>query len=311
MGSARRVRLSARRTERVPRRLWDLLRGRGVLAVHRSADHRVRGEPAGAKPEQRRSPAFYLDDGFPAANVVRPPFINPTFANGTNILAVAPDGLTLPRFQNWSVTYQRQLTENMMLDVSYIGNRGSRLNHHFNTLGVNANMNDPSVLVARRHGAAVGHQFAGGTGGRHHTSISRIRRQRGTGAQKVPPVPADRVARRAERQEPVSRARTRARTPLLARPAGARRLHLLAAEEQRRRERAGRYRQQRRRAESGRPDPSGHSARTTRRTSSWSDSPGRFPARRGGHRHGRKRYSAAGTSPAFSATKAAGPSTSS
>jgi hypothetical protein len=34
----------------------------------------------------------------------------------------------------------------MMLDVSYIGNRGSRLNHHFETLGVGANMNDPSVL---------------------------------------------------------------------------------------------------------------------------------------------------------------------
>jgi hypothetical protein len=91
-------------------------------------------------------PAFYLDNGFPAANVVRPPFIDPSFANGTNVLAVARDGLTLPRFQNWSVTYQRQLTDNMMLDVSYIGNRGTRLNHHFNTLGVDANMNDPSVL---------------------------------------------------------------------------------------------------------------------------------------------------------------------
>ena len=97
-------------------------------------------------------PAFYLDDGFPAENVVRPPFINPGFANGTNVLAVAPDGLTLPRFQNWSVTYQRQLTDNMMLDVSYIGNRGSRLNHHFLTKGVDANSNDPSVLSL---GAAV------------------------------------------------------------------------------------------------------------------------------------------------------------
>jgi hypothetical protein len=98
------------------------------------------------------SPAFYLDDGFPQKNIVRPPFINPTFANGTSPLAVAPDGLTLPRFQNWSVTYQRQLTDNMMLDVSYIGNRGSRLNHHFRTLGVDANQNDPSVLGL---GAAV------------------------------------------------------------------------------------------------------------------------------------------------------------
>ena len=92
-------------------------------------------------------PAFYLDDGFPQDRVVRPPFINPAFANNNNVIAVPPDGLTLPRFQNWSVTYQRQLTENMMLDVSYIGNRGSRLNHHFQTLGVDANMNDPSVLA--------------------------------------------------------------------------------------------------------------------------------------------------------------------
>ena len=78
--------------------------------------------------------------------MIQPPFIDPTFANGTAPLAVAPDGLTLPRFQNWSVTYQRQLTDNMMLDVSYIGNRGTRLNHHWQTLGVDANMNDPRVL---------------------------------------------------------------------------------------------------------------------------------------------------------------------
>jgi hypothetical protein len=98
------------------------------------------------------SPAFYLDNGFPANRVVRPPFIDPTFANGTAPLAVSPDGLTLPRFQNWSVTFQRQLTDNMMLDVSYIGNRGSRLNHHFQTMGVDANQNDPRVLAL---GAAV------------------------------------------------------------------------------------------------------------------------------------------------------------
>jgi hypothetical protein len=34
-----------------------------------------------------------------------------------------------------------------MVDVSYIGNRGSRLNHSWQTLGVGANMNSPSVLA--------------------------------------------------------------------------------------------------------------------------------------------------------------------
>jgi Carboxypeptidase regulatory-like domain/TonB dependent receptor len=98
------------------------------------------------------SPAFYFDQGFPQSRVELPPFISPTVGLGTAPIAVAPDGLTLPRFQNWSVTYQRQLTDNMMVDVSYIGNRGTRLNHHFQTLGVDANMNDPSVLAL---GAAV------------------------------------------------------------------------------------------------------------------------------------------------------------
>jgi hypothetical protein len=91
-------------------------------------------------------PAFHLDQGFPQDRIFQPPFIDPSLQNNNNIVAVTPDGLTLPRFQNWSVTYQRQIAANMMLDVSYIGNRGSRLNHHFETLGVEANMNHPDVL---------------------------------------------------------------------------------------------------------------------------------------------------------------------
>ena len=35
----------------------------------------------------------------------------------------------------------------MMLTTSYIGNRGSRLNHHWQTYGVDANMNHPDVLA--------------------------------------------------------------------------------------------------------------------------------------------------------------------
>ena len=92
-------------------------------------------------------PAFLLDQGFPVQNIVQPPSLDPSQANGTAPIAVAPNGLTLPRFQNWSVTYQHELTSNMMLDVSYIGNHGSRLNHHLEREGVNANMNDPSVLA--------------------------------------------------------------------------------------------------------------------------------------------------------------------
>ncbi|HEY1302913.1 MAG TPA: TonB-dependent receptor, partial [Vicinamibacterales bacterium] len=92
-------------------------------------------------------PAFLLDQGYPANTIQQPPFIDPTFGLGTAPIAVAKDGLTLPRFQNWSITYERELTSNMMVDVSYIGNHGSRLNHSWQTLGVDANMNAPSVLA--------------------------------------------------------------------------------------------------------------------------------------------------------------------
>jgi len=93
-----------------------------------------------------RFPSYHLDSGFPAEQIRRPPFVDPTFQNGGNILWVPEDGLTLPRFQNWSLTVKRRLTDNIMLDVSYIGNRGSRLNHHWQRNGLAANMNDPAVL---------------------------------------------------------------------------------------------------------------------------------------------------------------------
>jgi hypothetical protein len=97
-------------------------------------------------------PAFLLDDGFPQDVITLPPFIDPTFQNGQDILWVPEDGLTLPRFQNWSLTVKRQLTDNIMLDLSYIGNRGSRLSHDWQTRGLAANLNDPAILGL---GAAV------------------------------------------------------------------------------------------------------------------------------------------------------------
>jgi hypothetical protein len=92
-------------------------------------------------------PAFALDSGFPQSAINFPPFIDPTIANGGDALAVAKNGLTLPRYQNFSLTVERQLTNNMNLDVSYIGNRGTRLTDHWQRAGVAANMNDPSVLA--------------------------------------------------------------------------------------------------------------------------------------------------------------------
>jgi Carboxypeptidase regulatory-like domain len=91
-------------------------------------------------------PVFQLDDGFPADKIRRPPFIDPSFANGTSPTVYPQDGLTLPRYQNWSLTFQHQLQDNLVVDVSYIGNRGTRLPAEWTYLGTAANMNNPSVL---------------------------------------------------------------------------------------------------------------------------------------------------------------------
>ena len=224
-------------------------------------------------------------------------------------LAVAPDGLTLPRFQNWSVTYQRQLTDNMMLDVSYIGNRGSRLNHHFRTMGVDANQNDPSVLGL---GAAV--------------LQSDINSPEAQAAGIAPPYPgfvgnvAQALRKYPQYQQIVWRGV----------PTGKSQYHALELVLERRFSRGlqarvaytysrlknngaenaqgddggnGRFRIRETRS-------SGHSARTTCRTCFWWASPGRSPARRGCRRRGRKPSSVGGMSPASSATKAGVRSTS-
>jgi len=91
------------------------------------------------------TPAFFLDNGIPQDVVRMPPFIDPAFSNGTSPVAVAEDGLDLPRTQNWNFTIQRQLNENMMFEASYIGVKGNRLIHNAATLGVAANRNDPAV----------------------------------------------------------------------------------------------------------------------------------------------------------------------
>jgi len=92
------------------------------------------------------APAFFWDDGFPAANLVLPPRIDPSVANGTSPSALPSNSFDLPRYQNWSVTAERQIGQNILLDVSYIGNRGSRLTNSAASLGVRDNMNNPSVL---------------------------------------------------------------------------------------------------------------------------------------------------------------------
>lgn len=92
-------------------------------------------------------PAFSLDNGFPRDVIKLPPFIDPAFSNGTAPVAYPADGLKQPRYQNWSMTFQHQIGQSMMVDVTYNGNKGTRLPHHPQFLGPGYNMNTPSILA--------------------------------------------------------------------------------------------------------------------------------------------------------------------
>lgn len=84
--------------------------------------------------------------GWPAGSIVLPPQLNAGVSNGGNPVGVYPKTYTMPRYQNWSISVQRQIGNNMMLDVAYVGNHGTRLIDGRSSAGVYDNMNPASVL---------------------------------------------------------------------------------------------------------------------------------------------------------------------
>jgi hypothetical protein len=83
---------------------------------------------------------------FPAANILQPPQLRADVQNGGSPVGVNPNTYTMPRYQNWSVSFQRQLGSNMVLDLAYVGNHGTRLIDGRSSAGVYDNMNPASVL---------------------------------------------------------------------------------------------------------------------------------------------------------------------
>jgi len=98
------------------------------------------------------SPAFYWDTGFPSTSIVLPPTISPSIGNGQGPTWVTANRNTLPRYQNYSLTLERQIGTDMIVRASYTGNHATRLPANASGLGLLDNMNNPSVLAL---GAAV------------------------------------------------------------------------------------------------------------------------------------------------------------
>jgi len=71
-------------------------------------------------------PVMYLHDRYPDLTATLPNK-SPSLANGIGIDYFAANGSRLPYVQNWSLGFQYQLPKATVLDVNYIGNKGTRL----------------------------------------------------------------------------------------------------------------------------------------------------------------------------------------
>lgn len=78
--------------------------------------------------DQGATPAFLLRDGMPT-EFRRPPFIDPTFGNQNNVTtSVRSEAARMPRTHIWRLDVQRELPANTLLEVAYVGTRGTFLN---------------------------------------------------------------------------------------------------------------------------------------------------------------------------------------
>jgi hypothetical protein len=74
------------------------------------------------------TPAFILSQGFPEIPPnQRPPLIDPSFDNGQSPNYRPFDANRLPYAQQWNLTIEKQITQELSVSTSYVGNKGTRL----------------------------------------------------------------------------------------------------------------------------------------------------------------------------------------
>lgn len=106
------------------------------------------------------TPAFVWDTGVPLpAGFQPPPIIDPTFANGMSLFYISPRSGIQPRRKDFSLSIQRELGQNFMVDIAYVATRGTNMNStlwlnqvhpRYLSLGtlLTRSITDPAVVAA-------------------------------------------------------------------------------------------------------------------------------------------------------------------
>jgi hypothetical protein len=97
--------------------------------------------PSYASPDAGVTPAFQWDSGFPT-NWPRPPFIDPTVQNGSNVNMIGRGDGRSPYFQNFQFGFQQELGSRLLVEASYVGVKGTRMGNNL----VTWNEVDPKYL---------------------------------------------------------------------------------------------------------------------------------------------------------------------
>ena len=85
---------------------------------------------------------------FAAIPALRGDLQNPPFIpGGQGIRADASYTTTMPRYQSWNFMFDHQFSDNMSIDIAYVGNHATRLPNASQYLGLAANENDPKILA--------------------------------------------------------------------------------------------------------------------------------------------------------------------
>jgi hypothetical protein len=97
--------------------------------------------PSYASTDAGVTPAFNWDSGFPTT-WPKPPFINPTVQNGSNVNMIGKGDGRAPYFQNYQLSVQQALSGRMSIEAAYVGVKGTRLGNGL----ISINQVDPRYL---------------------------------------------------------------------------------------------------------------------------------------------------------------------
>jgi hypothetical protein len=93
----------------------------------------LNASPSYASSDAGVTPAFYWDGGFPT-NWPKPPFIDPTVQNGSNVNMIGKGDGRPPYFQNAQFSVQQMLASRMVIEAAYVGVKGTRLGNNLISL---------------------------------------------------------------------------------------------------------------------------------------------------------------------------------